>query len=387
MGEYDFGSGCTNPDTFPSQELAAAAARAIPDVGAAFTRYPGDLGHQGLREVMAARESEREGVPVPADHIALTNGSMQGVTLIAEAFMGQGEGDEDIVVSEELTYSGTIGAYRRLGVRMVGVPLDEQGMRTDALASTLADLQSRGTPPRFVYTLATYQNPTGSVMPRERRLRLIEIACRYGVPVVEDNCYADVHFEGDKEPALYALDESPDQVYICSLSKILGPGVRMGYLLARPPMLERILERRFDGGNSLLAASVLAEYFRDNLWKHCERTNAALKEKRDALLAGLQEHLGDICTWSRPAGGLFLWVGLPEDIDQRKLSELAAERGVRYARGAAFHVRGEDIPYIRLAFGYIGLEAIIEGTPILADCIRQARTGKVEVGAAAAAAS
>ena len=368
---YDFGSGCTNPETFPAQALADAAARAIPAVGEDFTRYPGDLGHRGLREVMAARESVREGIEVSADHITLTNGSMQGVTLVAEALMtGTGE---DIVVCEELTYSGTIAAYRRLGLRMEGVALDEQGMLADDLERVLSRLQAAGTPPRFLYVLSTYQNPTGSVMPRFRRLEIIEVARRYAVPIVEDNCYADVHFEGDKEPALYALDpEGTDHIYLCSLSKILGPGVREGYMYARPPMLQRLLDRRYDGGNSLLTASVLAEFFRDRLWDHCAKMNGALREKRDAMLAGLEEGVGDICTWSRPAGGLFIWVTLPKDVDLDALLQRSAERGVRCARGRAFHIHNTDVPNIRLAFGQPTVAAIQEGMPILAECIREA---------------
>ncbi len=130
MREFEFASGCTNPETFPVEALARAAATAIPDVGQAFVRYPGDLGHQGLREVMAERESDREGIDVSPEQIALTNGSMQAVTLIAEALM---KGKGDIVVTEELTYSGTIGAYRRLGIELVGVSLDQHGMRVDQL--------------------------------------------------------------------------------------------------------------------------------------------------------------------------------------------------------------------------------------------------------------
>ena len=368
---YDFGGGCTNPETFPVAELAEAAARGISGVGEDFTRYPGDMGHPGLREVMAARESDREGIEVSPDHISLMNGSMQAVTLVAEALTGGG--GEDVVVCEELTYSGTIGAYRRLGLRLEGVALDEEGMRVDALDDRLDELERAGTPARFVYTLPTYQNPTGAVMPRARRLELIEVTRRRGVPLVEDNCYGDVHFEGPKPPALYALDPEADHIYICSLSKILGPGVRMGYILARPPMLQRVLDRRYDGGNSLLAASVLAEFFRGRLWEHCERTNAALKQKRDDVFAGLEESVGDICTWSRPVGGLFIWVRLPDDIDLDRLQELAGERGVRFARGSGFHVRGEDVPNIRLAFGQAPADSVREGILLLGECIRAAR--------------
>ena len=369
-GIYDFGGGCTNPETFPVKELAEAAARGISGVGEGFTLYPGDLGHPGLREVMAARESDREGVEVSPDHISLMNGSMQAVTLVAEALTG---GGDNVVVCEELTYSGTIGAYRRLGLRLEGVALDEEGMRADALDDRLHELERAGTPACFVYALPTYQNPTGAVMPRARRLELIEVARRHGVPLVEDNCYGDVHFEGPKPPALYALDPEADHIYICSLSKILGPGVRMGYILAQPPMLQRVLDRRYDGGNSLLAASVLAEFFRGRLWEHCERTNAALKRKRDDVFAGLQESVGDICTWSRPVGGLFIWVRLPGDIDLDRLQELADKGGVRFARGRGFHVRGEDVPNIRLAFGQAPADSVREGILLLGECIRAAR--------------
>ena len=375
MRTFDFGGGRTDPGSFPTAELVEAARQGIPEVGADFVNYPGDMGHQGLREIMAARESQREGIEVWPDHLSLTNGSMQAVTLMAEALL---EKPGDIVVTEELCYSGTIGAYKRLGAELVGVPLDEQGMQVDALERTLADLHQCGTPPRFIYTLATYQNPTGSMMPRARRLELIEVARKYDAIVVEDNCYGDVHFEGAKEPSLYALDGSPNMVYICSLSKILGPGVRLGYFIARPPLLDRILDRRFDGGNSLLAASVLAAYFKDTLWEHVETRNAILKEKRDAVFAALEESGSDICTWSHPIGGLFVWVGFPPDVDRGKLAELMAEKNILYAPGSAFHIRGEDVPFLRLAFGFIALEDIRDGILAMVECIRSARQEVVE---------
>jgi len=297
---------------------------------------------------------------------------MQGVTLVAEALTA---GPGDAVLTEELTYSGTIGAYRRMGLRLVGVAQDGDGMRPDDLDRQLDALHSAGTPPRFIYALTTYQNPTGAVMPRRRRLEIIEAARRWQCPVVEDNCYGDVHFEGEVEPALYALDDDPNHIYLCSLSKILGPGVRLGYLVARPPMLGRLLERRFDGGNSLLAAAVLEAYLREHMWDHVERANAALKEKRDAVFAALEASVGGLCTWSRPVGGLFIWVGLPADVDRQRLADLAAERHIRYARGAAFHVAGADVPNLRLAFGHCSLDDIREGVPLLGECIRAARSG------------
>ena len=366
---YDFSSGNTNPETYPGEELAAAAARVIPALATALNTYPGKLGHEGLRRLLAARESTREGVEIDPDHIVLTNGSMQGVTLVAETFC---EGNGDRVVLEELTYNGTIEAYRALGIEMVGVPVDGSGMRTDRLAEILDEMSREGRPPRFVYTLATYQNPTGAMMPRARRAELLAAAKRHGCLVVEDNCYGDVHYDGEKPPALYAMDDYPEQIYLCSLSKIFAPGVRLGYIVARPPLLDRILARRHDAGPNTLSAAITTEYLEPDLWGHVERANAALKAKRDAMLAALEAHLGNYCSWSRPVGGLFIWVRLPDGLDTEALAAAAAERGVAYKPGSEYHVAGREIPFIRLAFGFPEIGAIETGIARLGESIREA---------------
>jgi len=382
MREYDLAGGNTNPETMPIADIASVAAQAITQLGDALAKYPGDLGHAGLRQLMAQRESTREGVTVDAEQISLTNGTMQAGTLMAEALIDK---PGDVIIVEELCYMGTLYAYKQVGARLVGVPLDEHGMDLECLEQTLKRLHDNGTPPAFIYTTSTYQNPTGAVMPRARRLELIEVARRFDTIIVEDNCYADVHFEGDKQPALYALDDSPNQIYIGSVSKILGPGVRLGYFLARPPMLERILERRADGGNSLLAAAVIAEYFKENMWAHIDRANDALRVKRDALLEVLRQHLGDICTWSHPVGGLFLWLRFPDDVETGELARLADAEGVRYVPGSRFHFSGDDVPYLRLAFGNAPEADIRDGVPLLAQCIRAARTGTTSTTEPAAA--
>lgn len=369
MKTYDFRSGCTDPASFPTANLAGYAIQAINDVGIDFARYP-EQGHLGLREVIAERESQREGVKVFPDNISLMNGSMQAVTLIAEALM---EKPGDIILTEELTYSGTLSIYKRLGAQLVGIPMDEHGMRIDALENTLNELHRKGTPPRFIYSLPTYHNPTGILMPKSRRLELIDVALKYNTVVVDDNCYGDVHFDGKKEPSFYALNESPNIIYLCSLSKILGPGLRLGYLLARPPMFDRIMERRFDGGNSLLAASICAAYLKDNLWDYVTKANFILKKKRDAVCAGLESSVNDICTWSHPVGGIFIWVKFPSDVDRLKLEALLNKKGILYGHGSAYHVKEQDIPYLRLAFGYCSLEDIHKCIPLIGQAIRASR--------------
>lgn len=367
--------GMTAPEAFPAAEMAEAAGRAILDIGKGFAFYPGDLGHLGLREVLAQREADRERAEFDPDEIALTNGSMQAVTLIGRVLM---ERPGDIVITEETTYSGTLGAYRALGYRLVGIPTDEEGMNVGELRRTLERLQAAGDKPRFIYTLPTYHNPTGAVMPRERRLETIEAAREFDVLLVEDNCYADVHYDDSPRPpqALYTLAGGQGVVYIGSLSKILGAGVRIGYFLARPPLQRRLLDQRLDAGQSTLSSSIVAELLRGRLPAQIERNNAALLPKRDALLAALAEQLGGICTWHKPVGAMFLWVGLPREVDRAALFNMAEQRGLHFGYGAAYHAAGEDVPFLRLAYACPSVAGIREGVELLTACLRDLAPGR-----------
>ena len=372
---YDFAVGRTNPETFPIERVQRAAHAAIANEYAELTNYPGKLGHERLRATMAQRESEREGVAVDADSLALTNGSMQAVTLIAEALTQPG----DTVICEEVTYGGTIAAYRSLGIDMVGLPVDENGMRVELLEAKLDELGA-ARQPKFIYALTTYQNPTGANLSLPRRRALIDIAAERNIPIVEDNCYGDVHYDGDKPPALYALTDYENIVYVCSLSKILAPGLRLGYFIAKPKLQDAILARRHDAGGNALAAAVVAELYKDGVWPLTEELNDALKVKKNLVVEGLAASGSDVCVSSNPSGGLFVWVRFDADVDQQKLALLAAERQFFYAPGANFHIRGESVPYLRLAFGHVPDDDIEAGMPILAQCLREARTSNEPLG-------
>lgn len=367
---YDFGTGRSNPETFPVAALQQAASDVIAREADALNDYPGKLGYAPLRQAMARRESEREGVDVDPEHIVLTNGSMQAVTLCGEALAQRG----DSIIVEEYSYPGTLSAYRSLGLEMTGVKLTPDGMCLDTLNRELQRLQDAGKPAKFIYTISTYQNPTGFTMPKANRLELIEIARRFDVPVVEDNCYADVYYNGELQPALYALDDDPRQIYLCSLSKILAPGLRLGYFLAKPPMLDKLLARRHDAGSNTLAAAIVAEFYKDGVWTHTRLGNEALLKKRDQVLQGLETHLGDQCVWSEPEGGLFIWMRLPDDVDRKELWQRTQANGFAYLPGISFHYQNADVPYLRLAFGHLTEQQIADGIPVLARCVKECRT-------------
>ncbi len=260
---------------------------------------------------------------------------------------------------------------------MVGLPIDDDGMQIDFLEPAIRKLGTERKP-KFIYALTTYQNPSGTIMSRDRRLRLIDIAARHDIPVVEDNCYGDVHYDGEKPQALYALSDYDKIIYICSLSKILAPGLRLGYLMAQQPLFNTILERRHDAGGNYLTASIVAELYQDGVWDITNELNESLKIKKNLVVDGLQNELSDICAWSDPAGGLFVWVRLPEDTDMDKLQAIAASRNVFFAPGENFHIHGKQSSYLRLAFGHVTDQDIRDGIPRLATCIKEARTSNAK---------
>lgn len=368
---FNFSSGMPDPATFPSRALAEAAARVLPRAGATLVRYPGAYGDSSLREIAAERMRRNHDLEIPIDHFVLTSGSMQAIGLVAQALARPGLP----IITEEFTYSGTLGAFRKYEADLVGVPLDADGMRIDALEATLDRLGREGRPPAFIYTIASHQNPTGTMLSVKRRHQLLELARAHGVLIVEDDCYADVLFEGTAPPAIYRFAEPGEVLYIGSFSKILGPGVRLGYFIAPEPLQGRISRYKIDGGTNGLAAMIVAEFFREHLWEHVRTVCAAVQAKRDAMLAALERHLGGEpeVSWSRPCGGLFLWLRLPDATDTRRLQELARARGVQFAAGRSFDAADRDVKYLRLAFGYEAVEAIPEGVARLAEALREAQ--------------
>jgi 2-aminoadipate transaminase len=367
---FNFGAGNPDPGVFPSRGLAEAATRVIARLGQELARYPEQRGVPELRAIARARFERNHKMRPPLDDVIITNGAMQCLQLSAQGLARPG----DSVIVEEFTYVGTIRVFKQLGLNLVPVALDDGGMRMDALAEAL-DLQERiGQRPSFIYTTASYQNPTGTTQSLERRQRLVELARLHRVPIVEDDTYGDISFEPQPAPAIYTLAEPGEVMYIGSFSKILGPGLRLGFFIAPESITNRLLPWKTDGGTSGLSQMIAAEYFQDNLWPHIEEGRAAVKAKRNALLDALEGEFSGAQSmhWTHPDGGLFLWIKLPHEVDRVQLQELAIARGITYATGQSFHSLNQDVPYLRLAFGWIPKEDIAEGVRLLAECIHEA---------------
>lgn len=365
---FNFGPGNPDPGVFPSHDLGEAARRALSRMGRMLAQYPDQRGLPELRGVAQARFERNHHVKPALEDIVITNGAMQGLQLSAQGLARPG----DCVVLEEFEYSGTIRVFKQCGLELVPVAVDDEGMRMDSLESVLEHQAAIGRKPAFIYTTASYQNPTGTSQPVERRRRLLQLARQHQVLIVEDDTYADISFEPPRVPAIYALAQPGEVMYIGSFSKILGPGVRLGFFIAPEAISSRLMVWKMDGGTSMLSQLVAAEYFKDHLWDHIEEGRLAVKEKRNTLLDSLEAEFGSVpgMSWTRPEGGLFLWIKLPPQVDRIRLRELATEAGIVYSTGQAFHAGNEDVEYLRLAFGWIERDDITEGIRILAECVR-----------------
>ena len=369
---YNFVGGHNDPASVPFAGFAEAAAVALSRYGTALARYNlggSPQGHLPLREFVADALGRRAHMPTDPDEVLVTSGSLQALDLVCGALIAPG----DAVIVEEATYAGTLSRLAALGAEVHGVALDRGGIRLDHLEEVLASLGARRRRTKFIYTIPTVQNPTGTVMGVERRRGLLEVARRHGVAIFEDDCYADLVFDGARPPTIRSLDGANGQVVYCgSFSKTLAPALRVGYIVADWPVVSRLLALKNDAGSGALEQIVVAEYAASHFDDHVDRLTMVLQAKCDALCAALGEHLGDVVTFEPPQGGIYVWVALPEGVDTAELVAPAAAAGVEFNPGAGWCV---DPAYgarrMRLCFGHLDTDAIGRGIVALAAVVRR----------------
>jgi 2-aminoadipate transaminase len=273
----------------------------------------------------------------------------------------------DVVLTEDNVYAGTLRTLRRFKADVRGIPTDDEGLIPEEVEKLLKQLKAEGKPVKFIYTIPTFQNPMGSVLPLERRKQLLQIAYKYNVPIMEDDCYVDLAYEGDVPPAIHSLDDRGQVMYVGSVSKIIAPGVRLGWSVGPQTVVGRLLNVKLDGGANELAAMAINLYLRREMDSHIREIRAILREKRDAMLSALGEYFPPSCQWSKPKGGLFIWLTLPEGVDAGPLREKALAADVGYLPGVFFSPAGEAKNCLRLCFGFNTPDEIKEGIRRLAE--------------------
>lgn len=366
--KYNFIGGHNDRTLIPVEELIAAATTALRREGrelALYSMAQGPQGYLGLRQFVADKLGRWRGIKGTADDVLITSGSGQAIDLINQVLLDAG----DTVILEEFTYGGYLTKLRRLGVNIVGAPLDEDGIRIDALSEILAGLKRRGVTPKYICTTATIQNPTGTIMPLARRHQLLALAREYGVPIFEDECYSDLTWGGmNAPPALYALDPA-QVVHIGSFSKTLAPALRLGYAIADWGFLSRMvaIKSAGDSGTGALEQMVVAEYFSKHFEGHVDELSRALKGKLDTMVEAVEREFGTAVDHWNPKGGIFLWMKLPDEVDVRKLLQPALKAGVAFNPGPEWAVDGEaSKSHLRLCFGLTTKEEIRDGVAAFA---------------------
>ena len=366
---FEFGGGYPDPVSFPYEGMIEATAKMMAAEGAQAMTYGDPQGYIGLRELICHKYQLFEMMKTRPENIVVANGSGQALSLAFSAFVDPG----DAIIIEAPTFSGSLNTIRRHGPRILDVPVDDEGIVTDAVRERLQTLRREGRRCKLIYTIVNFQNPAGPSQSLRRRQELIALAHEYDTLILEDDAYGELRFEGETLPPLYALDRGGRVIRAGTLSKILGAGVRLGWLCAPKDMVPVLQSFLFGGGTNPFMSRVATYYMKDNMAAHVQRLIGVYRAKRDAMLKGLDEVLRDTdATISRPEGGFFLWIKLPSGTDKKRLAERAVEARIQYTPGPVFYANGGGEDYIRLAFSYEQPDKCYEGARLLANAMLSA---------------
>jgi 2-aminoadipate transaminase len=375
-----FAGGLPAPEVFPLERFRTACERVLAVNGPASLQYSATEGYMPLRE-MIAHNLRRYGILAGVENVMLTSGSQQALDLIGKLLINAG----DRVLVEAPTYLGALQAFSVYQPDYVSVPIDDDGLRTDLLERALR------TGVKFMYILPNFQNPAGTTLSEGRRQELVLLADRYGVPIIEDDPYGQLRYEGEHLTPLVVLDRENlrrdngysigNVIYLSTFSKTLAPGIRLGWIVAPPDVITKLvqLKQGADLHTSTFNQMVAYEVARDGfLDEHVKHIRQVYRERRDVMLAALQEFFPNDCRWTHPHGGLFLWVTLPEGLDMQKLFQSALEQNVAFVPGDSFYANNgrEGSRHMRLNFSNAKPEMIREGIRRLSVAVKnQMETG------------
>ncbi|HQU38103.1 MAG TPA: PLP-dependent aminotransferase family protein [Anaerolineales bacterium] len=368
-----FAGGLPAPEVFPLERFREASNTVLENFGPQSLQYSTTEGHRPLRE-MIARHISRFSSEVSADNVLITSGSQQALDFVGRLFVNRG----DYIVVESPTYLGALQAWNAYGAQYIPVRADEHGMIVDELEAALR------VGPKFIYVLPNFQNPSGSTLSLERRKQLIRIADKYGVPIIEDDPYGQLRYEGEHIPSIVALDSeyrgpngghySGNVIYLSTFSKLLAPGLRLGWVIAPSEVIQKLVmskqaaDLHTSSFNQYIAFEAAKGGFLD---EHVKVIRATYKERRDVMIEMMEEMFPAGVTWRKPKGGMFLWSILPEGMDSAEVLKRAIEKKVAFVPGEAFHPTGGGKNTLRLNFSYSSPETIREGITRLGTTLKE----------------
>jgi 2-aminoadipate transaminase len=356
--------GYAPPEGFPGSELAEIAREILRNHAAEALQYSELEGQVALRTRIAEWLSA-DGTPATFRDVNIVTGAKQALDLAARALAQPG----DAWMSSEPTYVNAIRIFRRAGLKHLSVSNDEDGTRVDEIEEALARMARAGTPmPKFIYEIPDFHNPTGRVMSASRREKLVAVATKYEIPILEDNPYRWLRYDGSAVPPLGSFDKDRWVIGVGTFSKILTPGLRLGWIHAREDLRRRVMSFKADGGSSALVQMMVREYFHepDALPRRLDRVTTVLRSKRDAMLRALTTSLGTVAEWSRPDGGYYFWLSVGSGVDTEALAPVAETDGVQFYPGSMYYSAPErGRQQIRLSFAHEPIDRMERGVTIL----------------------
>jgi len=356
------------PESFAIEELTRAAAASLAEEGRQALQYGGGPSTRNLRDYLFQRALAR-GIRAEGNDILLSAGSMQALDMAGRALIDPG----DRVMMEAPSYFGAIRIFQNWGAQIVGFPVDEQGLVTEAVEAQLSRWRREGKPvPKLLYVISNFHNPAGVTMSLRRRRELLGLAEEHDFLVLEDDAYGELRFEGDPIPSLKALDDGMRVIQTGTFSKVVAPGVRLGWAIGPTRLIDEMSRVNSGGGLSTFVTGVLYAFCRDgDLDGRIAGLREAYRERKEAMVASLETHMPGGVSWNNPEGGFFLWLEVPAEVDMEALAPRARDAGVTYVGGTAFFTDGRGRNYARLCFSYCNKEQLDRGIEKLAALIRE----------------
>lgn len=361
-----FAGGLPAPELFPINEINEINQIVLKEAGTKALQYTTTEGYAPLREWIAKRMNERLGTVLDKDNILITHGSQQGLDLSGKVFLDEG----DIVVCESPTYLAAISAFKAYGCHFIEIPTDEHGMVMDVLE----DVLSRTDNIKLIYVIPTFQNPTGKTWSLDRRRKLAELSSKYDVAVIEDNPYGELRFEGESLPSVKSFDTVGNILCTGSFSKIFCPGFRIGWIAGDKDIIRKyvLVKQGTDLQCNTIAQMTIAEYLkRYDIDKHIGKIVAVYKRRRDIALECMERYFPDTVKFTRPEGGLFTWVELPEGISAREILERCLERKIAFVPGASFFPNGNKENTFRINYSNMPEDRIRKGLQTLGEVVKE----------------
>ena len=362
-GMISFAGGFPDPNTFPVTQLKVIMQEVMEEESASALQYGPTEGNNRLKEALAQRY-QKEGLHVTKDNFLITTSSQQAIDLVSKTFLDSG----DTLVCELPSYLGALQSFFAYQACPVGIKNIEE------IEDTIVSLIAKGKKPKFIYVIPDFQNPAGTTMTKQQRIQVIEVAKKHDLLIVEDSPYRELRFEGEAQPMVYALDDSERVITLGTFSKIFAPGFRLGWVIAHPDIIDRfvVAKQATDLCSPIFDQCVAARYVeRGYLDENLKDTVVNYRKKRANMLAAFEKYMPKGVSWTKPEGGLFLFITLPKEFDAAELFQMAIKENVAFVTGDAFHCDGSGKNTLRINFSYMPEDKAEEGVKRLAAAIRK----------------